>query len=97
MRIGEKPDWLTIVGIVQDGPHAGNSAEVYVPYTQHAVDGLSNSRYVPPGAPPWYLLARVKGDEDAAIASLRQVLGREFLTLEERLKVYKKTYEPGNS
>ncbi|HEX4965765.1 MAG TPA: ABC transporter permease [Thermoanaerobaculia bacterium] len=80
--------WMTIVGVVRDGPRVRNVPEVYVPYTQQVLYG-SGSRY-PAGAHPWYMLARVKSDREVVAAGLQQVLGWEFRTMEERLKAYTK-------
>lgn len=90
-RLGRGSEsWRTIVGVVQDGPRIQHSPEVYVPYTQQA---LVTSRF-PPDAPPWYMLARVPGDQKAVSARLQQVMGLEFRTMEERLKAYMNAYEP---
>jgi MacB-like protein len=88
---GSAGPWMTIVGIVQDGPRALHVQEVYVPYTQQALHGSRD----PADAHPWYLLARGPGDREAVAARLRQALGLEFRTLEERLKAYMKVHEPG--
>lgn len=77
--------WLTIVGIVQDGPRAGSIPEVYVPYAQNAVYG--------PPPDSWYLLVRPAGDGKAVADSLRRVQGMELRTLEERLKAHMEVYQ----
>ena len=85
--------WVTIVGVVQDGPRVRHSPEVYIPYTQRALYGPRK----PADAPAWYLLARVPGEpreQEAVSAHLRQVLGLEFLIMEDRLNAYLKAHEP---
>lgn len=87
---GSSGPWMTIVGIVQDGPRALHVMEVSVPYTQQT---LVVPRY-PADAPPWYMLARALGDQKAVASRLQQVVGLEFRTMEERLKAYMKVHEP---
>jgi MacB-like periplasmic core domain len=82
--------WVTIVGIVQDGPRVRHSPEVYIPYTQQALYGPRPRA----GAPTWYMLARAPGDQEAVSAHLRQVVGSEFLIMEDRLNAYSKAHEP---
>lgn len=85
--------WLTIVGIVEDGPRAQRSAELYVPYLQHATFG-PNEWPRPAGVPSWYLLVRITGDSEEMAAPLQRDLGVEFRTVRERLKAYKEAHEP---
>jgi hypothetical protein len=85
--------WMTIVGVVQNGPRNQSSPEVYVPYRQNAVHGPYWE--VRAGEPSWYLLARATGEQRETVAApLQRALGLEFRTLEERLKAYLEVYEP---
>jgi hypothetical protein len=102
LRLGRGP-WLTIVGVVQDGPgwhRDWHRPKVYIPHAQFALDGpLARFWYESKGAgaPTWLLLARVAGDRDDVAVRLQGVLGLEFLTLGERLKAYKRAMESGPS
>jgi len=80
VRIGGAEPWLTIVGVVKDGPRVQNHVEVYVPLAQQAASG--------PQATTWYVLARVAGDREVVATLLQKRLGREFRTLEESLKAH---------
>lgn len=84
--------WLTIVGIVRDGPRAQNVAEMYVPYSQHAMFAPSEWPR-PAGVPSWYLLVRTTGDPEKMAAPLQGNLGMEFRTLRGRLEAYKDAHE----
>jgi hypothetical protein len=84
--------WLTIVGIVRDGPRAQNVAELYVPYSQHAMFAPSEWPR-PAGVSSWYLLVRTTGDPDKMAAPLQGNLGMEFRTMRERLEAYKDAHE----
>ncbi len=68
--------WMTIVGIVQDGPAAEGVPEVYVPYAQYALRGRAAQVH------SWFVLARFAGEPEAVAAALKQTLGQEFGTLE---------------
>lgn len=93
VRIGwQLGPWLTIVGVVQDGPRIWNIPEMYVPYAQH---DMPIDWPLPPGAAPWYLLVRVPGDREAVVARLQQIQGLEFRSMEDRLKDYMMAHEPG--
>jgi MacB-like periplasmic core domain len=83
--------WLTIVGIVQDGPRARNVAEMYVPYLQHTMFAPSEWPR-PAGVPSWYLLVRTGQGEEMA-APLQKNLGMEFRPMRERLEAYRKAHE----
>lgn len=79
---GHAGPWMTIVGIVQDGPRAQHSAELYVPYTQHAVFGPD--AWSREGVPSWYLLVRTGNPEEMAVP-LQREMRMEFRALSERL------------
>ena len=99
--------WLTIVGVVQDGPGwprpkifqdgpGWRRPKIYIPHTQF--DGpLARSwyEYTGAGARTWLLLARVAGDQDDVAVRLQGALGLEFLTLDERLKAHRRGMESG--
>jgi putative ABC transport system permease protein len=84
VRIGpDRGPWVTIVGVVQDGPEAWKAPEMYVPLAQQAANG--------PFRFPWYLLVRITGDRQAVAAHLQQLRGLEFRTLAEQLRVFNET------
>jgi hypothetical protein len=89
--------WLTIVGVVEDGPGSllvRPMSELYVPIAQYAsYDGME-TYHEPADAFPWYLLARVSGDRNDARNHLQEVVKWEFRPLEERLKTYLGGYRP---
>ena len=96
LRLGRGP-WLTIVGVVQDGPGNWPKPEVYLPHAQFALDGpLARFwyEYTGAGAPTWLILARVAGDRDDMAERLQGALGLEFLTLDE---IHKRAMESGPS
>jgi hypothetical protein len=79
--------WLTIVGIVQDGPGGSRGdAVLYVPLTQLGLYGPSRPWNARSGKPPWYILARTAADQKIAATHLQEVEGVEFSLLEERLE-----------
>jgi putative ABC transport system permease protein len=94
VRITSHPGlWITIVGVVENGPRNQSFPEVYVPYPQNAMHGPSWD--VRAGEPSWYLLARATGEQRETVAApLERALGLEFRTLEERLKAHLEVYEP---
>ena len=88
--------WLTIVGIVQDGPRARNVAEIYVPYSQQTMFGPREWPR-PAGVPCWYLLVRTTGNPEDMATPLQQILGLEFRTMRERLEAYMEAHEQSRS
>ncbi len=72
--------WATVVGIVQDGPGSQGTPELYIPYTQGASYGQDVQSL------PWFVLARIRGDQKAVAPMLSRAMGQEFQDLGTWLK-----------
>jgi hypothetical protein len=68
------------VGVVQDGPDAQGSPELYFPLAQYALHGQDVQDR------PWFVVARASGDPKEVAPVLSRALGRDFQNLGTWLK-----------
>jgi len=80
MSIHKNGLWATVVGVVQDGPDAQGTPELYFPLAQYVMHGQDvQSR-------PWFVVAHVSGDPKTVAPALSRAVGRDFQDLGTWLK-----------
>ncbi|MFL6232425.1 MAG: ABC transporter permease [Thermoanaerobaculia bacterium] len=80
MSLHKTGPWATVVGVVQDGPGAQGTPELYFPLAQYALHGQDvQSR-------PWFVIAHVTGDPKDVAPALSRAVGRDFQDLGTWLK-----------
>jgi hypothetical protein len=72
--------WTTVVGVVEDGPGAQGTPEIYIPYRQVALQGQDVQSL------SWFMLARITGDPKTVAPALSRAMRHDFQGLGAWLK-----------